>query len=332
MISYTYYIAGTHDIMKTSSPIITHRYDQAKNAEWDCFVKESRNGTFLFERNYMDYHSDRFEDNSLLFYDSCGKLLAVLPANRVGKTLHSHQGLTYGGLITKSDAGTEVVCRIFSSMNQHLKSMGIERVRYKAIPWIYHTVPAEEDLYAITTTCDAHLVCREISSAIPLQNRMRWTEERRRGIRRAEKAGITVGQSESYEGFWDVLTRNLQDRYGVRPVHSLSEIALLHSHFPENIRLYTAKKDGKVVAGIVTYNTRPTVHVQYISASPEGKRYGALDMLFHHVIEESAKEFRYFDFGKSTEDEGRYLNTSLIHQKEGFGARGVCYDTYEWEL
>ena len=39
--------------------------------------------------------------------------------------------------------------------------------------------------------------------------------------------------------------------------------------------------------------------------------------------------YKYFDFGTSNEDMGRYLNEGLIYQKEGFGGRAVCYDWYE---
>ena len=57
------------------------RYTQDKHAQWDDFVKVSKNGTFLFLRAYMDYHSDRFHDHSLMFHNEKGKLIAVLPAN-----------------------------------------------------------------------------------------------------------------------------------------------------------------------------------------------------------------------------------------------------------
>ncbi len=75
------------------------RYAPSRASIWDTFVDTSRNGTFLLTRPYMDYHADRFEDCSLMAYKN-GKLRAVLPANISGKTLHSHQGLTYGGWIT----------------------------------------------------------------------------------------------------------------------------------------------------------------------------------------------------------------------------------------
>ena len=74
------------------------RYTAEKAAEWDEFVAKSKNGTFLFDRNYMDYHADRFADFSLMFYNDKHKLCALLPANIDDGTLYSHQGLTYGGL------------------------------------------------------------------------------------------------------------------------------------------------------------------------------------------------------------------------------------------
>lgn len=75
-----------------------HRYTAAYHRDWNDFVSESSNGTFLFLREYMEYHADRFTDYSLLVYDG-NKLLALLPANRSGDVLYSHAGLTYGGLI-----------------------------------------------------------------------------------------------------------------------------------------------------------------------------------------------------------------------------------------
>ena len=76
------------------------RYTPGHIAEWNQFVEASKNGTFLFDRRYMDYHADRFNDFSLMFYLG-SRLLAVLPAHVVGDTLCSHNGLTYGGLLGK---------------------------------------------------------------------------------------------------------------------------------------------------------------------------------------------------------------------------------------
>lgn len=44
-------------------------YTQNDKPLWNAFNAESKNGLFMFDRDYMDYHSDRFVDNSLMFYE-----------------------------------------------------------------------------------------------------------------------------------------------------------------------------------------------------------------------------------------------------------------------
>ena len=156
---------------------------------------------------------------------------------------------------------------------------------------------------------------------------------RRRGVVRAEQAGIHVEISDSYGGFWRVLADNLGTKYGVKPVHSLAEIELLHGRFPKNIVLYQAVRDGSVLGGVVLYVTPQVVHAQYSSATPEGKQLGAIDLIYERIMHHDYKDYPYFDFGRSTENaDGSGLNETLVFQKEGFGARGLCYDIYEWEL
>lgn len=306
-------------------------YVPERQAEWNAFVSNSKNGTFLFDRRYMNYHSDRFADSSLMVYRD-GKLFALLPANREGDTVCSHGGLTYGGLLTGTDATAAAVLDVFVAVNVWLHDAGVKRVIYKAIPWIYHRVPAEEDLYALFRVCNARLVSREISSTIILPHRLKWHRDRRYGINRCRNNGVMVEQSDDFEAFWPVLDGNLMHSHGVRPVHTLDEMRLLKSRFPSNILLYVARREGQVLGGTVLYLTPQVVHAQYISASPEGKALRVIDAIYNKILNEDFADGLYFDFGKSTENSGRLLNESLIYQKEGFGGRGVCYDCYEWNV
>lgn len=308
------------------------RYSAADAEVWNGFVARSKNGTFLFDRRYMDYHADRFEDHSLLFYAS-GRLLAVLPAHVDGDTLYTHRGLTYGGLLMSEQLTIAATLSLFRELNETLRGEGLRRVVYKAIPWIYHRLSSEEDLYALFHVCRARMVARDYSTAIFLQAGLRWERVRRRGVVRAERAGVRVERSECYGDFWRVLSDNLWTKYGVRPVHSLSEIELLHGRFPENIVLYQAVLSGEVVGGVVLYVTPLVVHAQYSSATAEGKRLGAIDAIYERIMLHDYRDYPYFDFGRSTENaDGSGLNEPLVFQKEGFGARGLCYDVYEWEL
>lgn len=307
------------------------RYRREDKELWNSFVSKARNATFLFDRNYMDYHADRFDDNSFMFYHK-GKLKAVLPANVAGDTLYSHQGLTYGGLLLDKKATVEDVLECFDSLNSWLRENGISKVVYKALPWIYQRYPSEEDLYALTWKCKAQLISRDIASTIVVDNKLKFAESRKSGIRKALSLNIEVGESNDVDGFWHVLEDNLGNRYNAKPVHTSSEMKLLMSRFPNNIKLYVAKMNGEIVGGTLIYVTPQVVHTQYISASVEGKKHGALDLLFDYIINKVYANCRYFDFGKSTEQGGAYLNEPLIFQKEGFGGRGVCYDWYQWEL
>lgn len=127
---------------------------------------------------------------------------------------------------------------------------------------------------------------------------------------------MTIQQSDDYAAFWQILQGNLQARYGVRPVHTLDEMLLLKSRFPDNIQLYTAQLDGRVIGGTVLYLTGKVLHTQYISSTSEGKHLGAVDALFDCILNKDYANYPIFDFGKSTEGDASTLNESLIYQKK----------------
>ena len=307
------------------------RYGSEMKDLWNDFIDSSVNGTFLFNRNYMDYHSDRFTDHSLVFTDG-GKVRALLPATVKDGILKSHGGLTYGGLIVSSEVKTPEVLDMFTSMNSLLRNEGITAVEYKPVPWIYHSLPSESDLYALFKVCKAQLTGRLVSSAVRMDNKLKLSGQRHRGVNKARRNGLIVRETKDIDSFYDILDKNLMARHGVHPVHTIDELHLLMQRFPDRIRLFMTYCNDTPLAGSLLFITKNVVHTQYISASEEGKEMGALDMLFDYLINNCPSECSYFDFGCSTEEGGYYLNEGLIHQKEGFGARGVCYDIYTWNL
>ncbi len=307
-----------------------HRYTPVYHRDWNEFVETSSNGTFLFMREYMEYHADRFTDYSLLIYND-NKLLALLPANRVDNVLYSHAGLTYGGLIVNTRNTTAQVWEIMQTIVEFLREERFTRWIYKCVPHIYHRYPAESDLYALFRL-DARQIGCNISSTVQLDNPLRLRADRRSRMKKAVQAGLRVVETTDFAPFWAVLERNLQERFQVRPVHSLAEIELLHSRFPNRIRHFVTMRGDEVLAGSVVYDTGIVAHAQYTSASAEGKVSGALDLLYAHLLGEVFADKKWFDFGQSTEDMGHYLNEGLIAQKEGFGGRGIAYNIYEITL
>lgn len=307
------------------------RYTADDRKSWDGYVRRARNATFLFERNYMEYHADRFDDWSLMFYRQ-GRLYALLPAHRRDTTLISHYGLTYGGLIMDIHVTISDTCQLFACLNDYLRHEGFTRVLYRPIPWIYHVHPSEEDLYAIFWQCHARLALRNIGTAISMPQHLRWRKDHLRRLRKAHENGVTVRANASIAEFWPILTDNLHKRFDAKPVHTLDEMLLLQSRFPDNIIQYSAYREGRIIGGITFYISQQVVHGQYSGTNDEGKEYGAMETIYEQVMYQDYKDWPYLDFGSSTEEQGSVINAGLIAHKEGYGGRGVVYDTYEWEL
>lgn len=306
------------------------KYSPEKKAAWNLLVKASKNGTFLLDRDYMDYHADRFEDFSLMFFED-KDLIAVLPANVKDGILYSHQGLTYGGLIYDENMKSPKVLEIFALMKDFLKSQQIQKLIYKAIPHIYHSSPAEEDLYALFKN-GAKLFRRDLSTTIQQSTKLRFERGRRRCVEDAKKSGLTVKQSQDFDRMYEIMRDILENKYGVKPVHSAAEMKLLYERFPENIHLYGCYQNEEMVSGALIFIAKNTIHAQYVYASDEGKNKGANDLMYDFLINEKFCGFEYFDFGISTENGGLFLNENLIKQKEMFGGRAICYDFYELDF
>ncbi len=305
-------------------------YTHERKDEWNRFVKESKNGTFLFDRNFMDYHADRFVDCSLLVEQN-GRTIACLPANinRQTRQIISHGGLTYGGLIMNRQISMTQVLETFNLiLKYYSRELGAESLVYKPTPYIYSTYPAEEDLYALFR-CGAELLSRGVSSCINLNDNLPISAGRKDGIRKAHREGLSIKDDSEVCDFWHILNTTLQQCHSTVPTHTADELKLLTTRFPEQIRLHTTiDKSNNILAGALVFDMGHTVHTQYLAASEEGKRLGALDLLLHNLITETYADRQFFDFGISTEQGGKILNEGLIFQKEGFGGRAVCYDTY----
>jgi hypothetical protein len=304
-----------------------HAYAHGDQEAWDGFVHASRNGTFLFNRGFMDYHADRFADFSLIVRGDGGAVRALLPANRDGPAVHSHQGLTYGGFVIDESMGAAEMLSVLDATRTYLARAGVEELHYKPVPHAYHRLPSEEDRYALVRA-GAALVRSDVLSIVATGRPGPVQKRRVRGARKAAGAGIEVRPASELAAFWTILEDVLRERHATRPVHTLAEISMLAARFPAQIRLHGAFKEDRLVAGVLMFETPMVAHAQYIAAAPEGREAGALDLLFLQLIDKVYAGVPYFDFGASTEQAGRHLNEGLAGQKEGFGARTMVQDAF----
>lgn len=316
--------------MTPDSPkILIQKYMPDHKMEWDKLVISGKNATFLFLRDYMDYHSDRFNDCSLMIYRN-NELIALLPANLTADgTLVSHQGLTYGGFVFQRTVKLCDVLEYFRATLSYLYNLGINTLLYKQIPRFYNTLPADEVEYALFLL-DARLYRRDCALVINLEDRLSIQKGRKSEISKAKRFGVTLRQDQDFSPFWEkLLIPRLDSKHNVKPVHTVEEITLLAERFPDNIKLFSAHIDDEIVAGTIIYETKHVAHAQYLSVSENKRKTGALDYLFSRLINDVYKEKKYFDFGICNENEGRSLNHGLLNWKQGFGARSCNHDFYE---
>lgn len=311
-------------------------YEPALKDQWDALIHRARNGTFLLTRPFMDYHADRFHDCSLLFTKK-GKAIAAFAANHDAPThtVYAHQGLTYGGLILAPEAYVDDVLAMQRMLEAHLRQqLQATTLIVKPVPAIYHTLPTEEPLYALFRS-GAQLIGRSLSAALPLEAPPPMTTLRKRAVAKAQRAGIRIRKhtdSQEIPSFHALLTACLAERHDTKPVHTAAQMQLLMQRFPSNIALITAHHPDapEPIAGMWLFRCRHLIHTQYLATNALGRQLGALDLLIHQLISQHNKGI--LDFGVSTLDGGLVLNSGLAHQKEGFGGRGICYDTYKINL
>lgn len=297
---------------------------------WDEVVLNSTNSHFMFFRDYMDYHSDRFEDSSFMVFKD-NTCIAVLPGCKQGNVWSSHGGLTFGGLILLPKYNRIVgIFEIYDIFFKDLKYKGFTSAFIKPVPWIYHTSLCQGELYALSRYSQTKQYV-EVTTTVDLKAELLVSTLRKRMQKKALQANLSVYKTCDYEAFWEVLSARLESKYESQPVHSISEIEMLASRFPKNIHLYTViDSDRNCLGGSVIFSTNTLWHAQYIAANENGRDLGALDLLFLYLIEEAKNQGKhYFDFGISTENNGQFLNEALISFKEGFGGRSIVHQKIE---
>jgi hypothetical protein len=306
------------------------KYEQKDFSIWNDFIGLAKNATFLFHRNFMEYHKERFDDFSLLIFEN-QKLVAVFPANKLENSVHSHQGLTYGNLVYNDQTRLSSIIEIFQSVLIFLNKNKISKLNIKILPSIYNLKPAEEILYSLFLA-EAKLIRRDSLSVIDLSQNNILSKIRKRNFKKAASKELIIKEENDFDSFWDkILIPNLHKKHNAKPVHSIEEISRLKSLFPQNIHQFNVYLENKIIAGTTVFETETVAHCQYISKNEDENNSGGLDFLFQYLIQERFAEKRFFDFGISNENQGKNLNEGLSYWKESFGAGTIVHDFYEVE-
>ena len=304
------------------------RYEANNYEQWNAFVSQAKNATFLFHRDFMEYHQDRFEDFSLMAFEN-EKLIAILPANKVQNTVYSHQGLTYGGLVLLPKAKMNQVIEVFKTLLKFLNDASISTLFLKQIPSIYCDTFSDEIDY-LSYVCQAKLEIKHAISVVNLNHPLQISKSRRECVNRGKKLQLIIKEETDFSAFWnELLIPNLKDKYQSKPVHTLEEITFLRNKFPENIRHFNVYQNEKLVCGTTLFITKTVVKPQYISGNENNNLLGSIDFLYDYLIKEIAYGKAFFDFGPSHENHGLQIVENINFWKESFGTQIVIQNFHE---
>src|SRR5690606_14219453 len=228
------------------------------------------------------------------------KLVAVMPANRVGDVIHSHKGLTYGGIVYDNLKASEVG-EIVDAIVFFLKSDGFVRIDVKNIPNFYQRNHSHELHYFLIRN-HGSLSATEMNLAIDYSKKSSLSKSKLKHFRRVSQLGMEIRREHQFSDFWDqVLVPRLREKYHTNPVHSKSEIELLATRFPNNICQYNVYYETKIIAGITLFNFGDVVKSQYGATTSTGENMRALDYLFINLIQEFSTSHSFFDMGTVTD-------------------------------
>lgn len=305
------------------------QYQKEDCANWNAFISQAKNATFLFDRDFMDYHKDRFEDYSLMVFEG-EKLVAVLPANRVGDCVYSHQGLTYGGLVFLSNLKAEKVELIIDEILFFLKENLVDFFYYRPIPSFYF-LKGNQEVDFFLCRKGGFIERKEMNLAVNLTIPLEISKSKMKHFRRIKNLHLEVVEEQNLHPFWEeVLEPRLAEKYSTKPVHTKEEITRLKKNFPENIKQFSVYNGDKIIAGITIFETETIVKSQYGATTKEGEEVRGLDFLFIKLIEKYKIEGKCFlDMGIVGDNSKNGYNSGLLKQKEELGCSVYNQDFYK---
>ena len=267
-------------------------------------------------------------------------MISVLPAAEIESEdkfqLVSHPGASMGSFVVPEDLSFADTLEIVAQLAEYAKANQFDSIRLTQPPTIYSRRLSHYVDFALQKNGYKYAK-REISSVLFLEetiaeNLAKFKTTHRRAVRKAEKSGIIVKQSNAYDEFYSILKKNLSIRHNTKPTHTLNELLQLKELFPDKVNLFGAYIDDKMVAGVVNFVASDNVVLAfYISHDEDYQEARPINLLFYKIFEWAIeKQFHVFDFGIFTVNEEP--NMGLARFKENFGASGQFRDTLELQL
>lgn len=322
--------------------ICIRQFENFFQEDWDYFVEnKSINGTFLQTRNFINYHKeDKFSDHSLMIYKG-KEIIAVVPACEVyendEKIFFSHLGSTFGGILIGHDFNDiKHVKAITSTVELYLQEENFNKVFLKNASRIFWKEDASLLEYFLFK--NGYMFYDELSMFLELNKYKEdilsnFSYSKRRDFKYSLKNNLIfkrVYDDKDVISFFELLS-NCLDRKGAKLIHSIEELLdFKNNRLKDIVEFYAVYIGDIMICGSMVFNFQGRVyHTQYLASNSAYNKYYPMIFLNYNLIKNASdRNFKYFSFGISTLNRGKYLDEGLAIFKEGFGSSAVCNRTY----
>ena len=306
------------------------QYEEKKFDEWDSFIEHSKGSTLHSYRKFLNYHKDKFQDSSLMFYHN-NNLVAVLPGVLLENSFISHPGASYGGLIYKEGLKIDTLYKIHEEILNYSKENKVHKIEFR---FPYSIISKHYfDSYKYILHSHSPIIYREVSQFIDLtkfKEEKSFSDNFKRILNKNYNLKTSEAKNEKdIENFYNILCDNLL-KHDTEPTHTLSELKFILKNLASQSRLFVTKDtNSNIVSGsfaLLLNDVTPHLFYlctdnSYLSKSPLVKTIYDVSKYF------KLKDSCYLNLGISTENRGQILNYGLNNFKEKFNTQGTFRET-----
>ena len=287
---------------------------------WEEFIQKHEDASNYHRIGWRGVIEESFGHSSyyLVAKDESGEICGILPLVFMkswlfGKYCVSMPFLNYGGILSAHDGAEEALMKYAIEIAKERGASHIELRQSHIKPWEY-PVKTRKVSMRLSLPPSSETLWSSFSSKLRSQ------------IKKPLKEGMEArwGREDQLDAFYDIFSVNMRD-LGT-PVYAKSFFKNILREYPtESYICIIYWKDQALAAGFLTA-FRDTIEIPWASSL---RRYNQLSpnmLLYWNVLKFACdREFRTFDFGRSTVWEGTYKF------KEQWGAKPVpLYWYYPW--
>jgi len=254
-------------------------------------------------------------------------LIGVIPGTGKNNSWYSHRGLTFGGIISnQTDLYTQL--SLISKLNYFLKENNYNESIITLPSDSFYSQSSPTWFYAYTQNL-YKLVRTDINQFIPTNSLL--PSKKITNAKSAERKGAVFSLDIKYaEEVFKIIQDNLRSKYGNDPVHSFFEINMLSNKFLDEIKICSVIVDDEILAGAIVFESKSSLHIQYIGATQNGKKIRAQDFLIYKL--KNLSPSKILSFGKSTSGEQAIINMNLFNFKNEFNTKNELICTFICDL